>query len=532
MPFPRGVLADPQMVRIETPAGVEIPSGATELARWRHLTDPAADETSIRALLLSFNHECVAGQAASYQVRWGAMRSSSGFPAVSSENVANGWGPKAAPLATEPPATDNFEIDGTQLREPKVWVTLPPAWLMKQEIRGPAAPISDAALSDYMTGFAATVVNDVALDVAGYEVSDNGSGLIDWRVEIEGWLYDRPNTLFNVYVQTGDVKWLRHAHRASQYYASWISTTDGPLTRKRGSFMKKALDAAGDPRYSLPGNPGDPRYSLPGGILTDYLLTGDATLLDRISAIGEFLEANIQTRLKPLGSDEVWDERNVWTALEGALYAFEATGQQRFRARAIEIVDGIITDIATPPPGYPVNMRGVLLHTYLVHEEVNQDGWIVSPWMSALLTEALDHYYRLSGDRRVLTVIHSYAKFIAESGLAPSTMNGGAVTGLSPMYIAATDSTLSMIGSSDHNHAYDVLGLLYRGVWSGQQLTLPTAAIQDALVGVRAIAMASFNAAHRATAALPRYRTAPTRKFAWWFGTTASMDWLISETQR
>lgn len=101
------------------------------------------------------------------------------------------------------------------MREPRAWVALPAAWLMKQNLCGPVAPIPSGTSRSNLLGFMRTYVNDVASDVTAYESADNGQGLINRGNEVEGWLYDRPSTLWNVYTQTGDVKWLRHAHRAS-----------------------------------------------------------------------------------------------------------------------------------------------------------------------------------------------------------------------------------------------------------------------------------------------------------------------------
>lgn len=523
VPFPRGVLADPRMVRIETPSGVEIPSGAVELARWRHLVDKRMDGNSIRSLLISFNHLCLGEGQELYQVHWGVLRDRSGFVAVTPADVTSGWGGQARPLSAEHPATDNYQIDTSAppILEAKVWVTLPSAWLMKQDLHGPSAAIYDRQIHEYMLGYARTAVNDTSPEVLAFEQQDNRRGLIDWRVEVEGWLYDRPQALWNVYIQTGDVKWLRHAHRASQYYASWIAIDDSRPPYKRGAFRKKPVSSWRDR--------GDPKYSVSGGLLTAYLLTGDARLLDRIVAIADFVGEQISTRLPTASSRHVlWSERLVAISLADALYAFEATGAERYRKRAIDIVNGIVEDIATPPPRYPPDMSGILLHTWMVHEGVDKSGWIMSPWMSALLVEALGNYYALSGDTRALEAIYNYAKFVSENGLVEQTCTENAGPSLAPRYLASKDSSSAQL-DAPREHAYDVFAMLHRGIWGGTQLGLATELMRKQVGGLRACALASFadgkinTDGNRAT-----YNIAPTRKFNWWFGSTSSTDWFIS----
>ncbi len=482
------------------------------------------DGKSIRSLLISFNHVCLGKGQTRYQVHWGLVRDRSGFIAVTRENVPSGWGPKAQPLSAEHPATDNYQIDtnAPTILEPKVWVTLPSSWLMKQNLNGPVAPISDQQIREYLLGYARTAVNDASPEVVTFERSDNGQGLIDWRVEVEGWLYDRPQTLWNVYIQTGDLKWLRHAHRASQYYASWIAIDDSRPPYRRGAFRKKPVSSWRDR--------GDPKYSVSGGLLTAYLLAGDAHLLARIVAIADFVGEQVSTRLPPASSrDALWSERLVAISLADALYAFEATGAERYRKRAIDIVNGIFEDIATPPHGYPPDMRGILLHTWMVHEGIDKAGWIMSPWMSALLVEALGNYYSLSGDKRALKAIYNYAKFVSDHGLVEQTCAENSGLGLAPRYLASKDSSSSHF-QAPKEHAYDVLGMLYRGIWAGEQLGWATELIRRQVGGLRGCALASFaDGKINADGNRAAYRIAPTRKFNWWFGSTSSTDWFISK---
>jgi hypothetical protein len=522
VPFPRGFLADAGRVRIEAAGGAEIPSDVTELARWRHLSDPRLDGASLRSVLVSFRHDCVDGKSGSYQLRWGAVRAKTAATGVTPLNIRTYWGAQSAPVPGEHPATDNYAVDplAPPVAEPKAWAALPASWLMKSLIRGPVAPISDPVLKDYLIGYAKTAVNDVHPDVIAFE-SDNGQGLVNWSAEVEGWLFDRPFALWNVYVQTGDVKWLRHAHRASQYYASMIARDDvSHPPHRRGAFLKRGATSATDP--------GDPKYSHAGGLFAAYLLTGDAGLLDPIRAAAEFVGARIATRLFPYEKvSGLWTERQLAAALNGAVYAYEATGDKVFADRARAIVEGMKTDVTTPPAGYPSDMRGVLLHRPEVHEGTSQPDMVMSPWMSALLVEALTHYHVLSEDTTSLEFLSSYAQFVATRGLYGDSGSASLGQYRAAWYIAGLTAGYSDGGiEADIEHNLDVYGLLVRGRWARARLGLSVTDIDRVLPSVRAGAMHNLAAWHRSTTGLPRHRLAPTRKFGWWFGTTHDTEWF------
>ncbi len=502
MPFPRGALADARRLRLEDERGGEVGVDAIELARWRHFSDAAIDERSIRAVLLSFRHDCTAAQRADYVVRWGALRAKDAGTGVTASNVAERtWIEQAGPDPRQHPQTDNYALDAgaEPVREPAVWVQLPPAWLMRCNLRGPVAPVQAGISRDWFSGFMRTYVNDVAADVSAFERGDNGQGLVHWGSEFEAWLYDRPAVLWNAYVQTGDATWLRHAHRATQFYASQIS-----LSGRRGSFAKR---------------PGDAKYAHAGGVFTAYLLTGDGRLLERIRAVAD-LVAGVETRLPAFEKTTgLWTERHMSVAIGGALAAWEATGEAIYRRRMLSIIEGMQADRSRPPRGYPdpAAMAGVLLHRPEVHEEGGFPDVVMSPWMSALMAEALWRYYLHSDDARALRIIGDYAQFVAERAIETQGVAAA------PRYLAGLKGNYEGL---EAEHAFDVLGLLARGRWARQRLGQPTAQIEAQIAQLRQTADAAFSSWVRNTPGLPRYRLAPTRKAGWWYGSTYDLAWF------
>ncbi|MGC4059331.1 MAG: InlB B-repeat-containing protein [Aquabacterium sp.] len=225
VPFPRGFLTSLSKVRLETEQGVEVAADTAELARWRHMSDTSIDGKSIRSVLVVFNQTCTNSGVFKYNIRWGSSdKTLTANTGITAANVYTTWRAQAPVVTGENVATDNYSRDtaAAPIYEPYAWVGLPANWLMKTNLRGPVSPIADNgtfALKTWLLGFNKTFVNDVASDVTVYEDEAGGTpGMIDWSKEYEGWLFDRPFALWNVYVQTGDPKWLRHAHRATQYY--------------------------------------------------------------------------------------------------------------------------------------------------------------------------------------------------------------------------------------------------------------------------------------------------------------------------
>ncbi|HWS73530.1 MAG TPA: hypothetical protein VN324_00180, partial [Quisquiliibacterium sp.] len=208
---------------------------------------------------------------------------------------------------------------------------------------------------------------------------------------------------------------------------------------------------------------------------------------------------------------------------------YAATGDPVFADRAKTIVAGMKADVTAPPAGYPSDMRGVLLHRPAVHEGSTQPDMIMSPWMSALLGDALWHYYLLSEDRVSLEFLSSYAQFIAERGLHSDPGSSALGQYSAPWYLAGLLGGYGDAGIEvDIEHNLDVHGLLLRGRWARAQLGLPVTDIDRVLPNLRAGAMYNLASWHRSTANLPRYRLSPTRKFGWWFGTTHDSDWFAS----
>jgi hypothetical protein len=525
MPFPRGALIDANQVLVKSATGEELPADVIELARWRHLTNVAIDGVSIRSVLVTFAVECKEAGSQSFVVEWGQPRQRQANSGVTPFNLSARWRAQAPPQTGEHPAVDNYSSDpvAPPVREPIVWVSLPSAWLMRQNFRGPVAPIHDRRFNEFLGGYLSTYVNDVDRDVTQADASGEGKGYVHWGEMVEAWLYDRPMTLWSMYVNTGDAKWLRRAHRASQYYASWIALDNTHVPFLRGAFRKKP------PTYDRDG--GDPKYSYAGGLFVAYLLTGDARLLEPVKAVADLVEKQVQTRLLPFDRTHgLWTERNLCVALSGAVVAFEATGLATHKRRVATILEGMMRDVSRPPSGYPdeSGMEGVLLHRPEVHEgDSLKDSLIMSPWMASLLADALWHYYVMSDDPVALRFLSSYAQFVASRAIYSDATDPHLRAYSAVWYTVGTVRGYSDDGVwADIEHAPDTLSLLARGKWAREQLGLPVDLIENQMARMKDTSQFVMERWVRSALGTPRYRATPMRKVGWWFANSFDLGWF------
>lgn len=485
VPFPRDLVASTNTLRILDNAGNEIASAVSELARWRTIAVGGAE--SVRSALFHVDVIFLERAPQTLRVQFGVARASNlpgTQPAATTlwTSIADG------PVPDEYPAAD-------AVREPNVYATLPPQWLGQALLLTRVTPVSatgnlswwDAGLVNY----AKTAVNDVAATVT----QANRINL----VAEEPWLYDRALTLFNVYLRTGDINWLRRAHRAAQWYAGKVGSN--------GIFTLSSYNA-------------DLKYSYGMSLLIDYLLTGDDGLrapIERVAQAGVREWSN--TYSVSLG---FWTERHHAYAMLAALSAFEITGDRTHAQRATALKD-LTLQMSNNAAKCP-------LHTVEQHEgDANDVRQMCSPWMGSLLAEAMLRYYILSGDQAVLSWLSGMGDFIRQHAIYDGGIESAELAGkLIPWYLVGPSGQIEDgRGWSDMEHACDVAGLMAKSVWAkkliGQSYTADERTADDLLATCQHV----INYWHRSTPTLAEYRLAPPRKFSWWFGSSSDLNWLL-----
>ena len=493
VPFPRDVIQDASKLRVTTEKGEELPSGTKELLRWRQLAGTA---TSLRAALVVVEVTFSAGQPVSLQVEYGAAPTKTlappGDPTSAWVSIAKG------PFPDEYPAADG-------IKEPAVYATLSPEWLSACLLRSRTTKAhSDASwksFDDFLVGGSKTAVNDVGAKVEK----------INYTTEAAPWLFDRAMTLFGTYIRTGDVKWLQHAHRATQFYAKHVDNS--------GYFD---LTTSSEP---------DVKYSYGEAMLLDLMLTGDTSLLvliEKVASAGQSWNPTYQM------STKFWTERHQTYALLAALSAWEATGKAAHATRVKNVLQACV-NLAKKPADSSWPVDGCLLHKYSVHEGGGTAKPICSPWMSALLSDAVWRVYLNAGDKTLgdsaLGLVASMAEYVQKHA-----MYDGA-EGLKkkvPYYLASSVYQSPKDPWTDLEHACDVAGLVARGAWAKKSLgssNTDLLAAADALVKACIYSLDYWHRPFGPNATLAEWRLDPPRKFSWWFGTTLDIQWMMANAK-
>ena len=490
IPIPPNILINTKDISITTKDGKDIEFYATPLLWWRNIHDNSSH--SIRSLKVFINRP--KSTQILDQILFHLNRSSSTQLNTKPSNIIE-WRNKKIHLSKN----DTSKL--ITINEPVVYAGLPAKWLGLCLLRTVSLPLNtnkklkwfDEALINYSE----SIVNNI-----------NNTKPVTQDINLlnfEPWMYDLAATLFNVYASTGDVKWLVEAHEKAQIYAHFIN--------EEGHFT---LHKKGDIKLS---------YNL--SLLTDFILTGDSSLLTKIENIAIFTS---KWRENYSENTNFWTERHQAYSLMGALGAWEATGNKLFSTRAITVAQSSINQAKSPIP--PWRAQGCILHSIKAHEGDADNRPICSPWMSSLLSEAMLRFYIHSGNVDALQFIYGLARFVSEYGIYIETESRHMKGMHLPWYLASKEVEYTDDGPwADREHACDVSGLLAKGYWAGKILEQSTHNIKDSLNKLLLTCEKTLNMHFRKSKLTGNkfWRASPPRKFNWWFGSTSDMTYFLMQ---
>ncbi len=265
---------------------------------------------------------------------------------------------------------------------PKVWAVLPPSVLTASGFAGPLIPQADVANTPL----------DAWRTLCDYDAWDTDKFLVNASASRDVWLYDRVTAMYRGYAITGDLGPLRSGYREAEIYRAGMSVSNGAATN-----------------IAVPNAQTDLKYYYAQNMALHYLLTGDV----RYREAAEAVSAKIATMWNPQynGGDRFWTERHAGFALLAHEWALTVTDDQAeaISARAEADVDAYLAVQATYPANYTDPDARCFAHSATAHaESYGYDG--CSPWMSAILADALDQYARRVGGTREAEVRESLAR--------------------------------------------------------------------------------------------------------------------------
>lgn len=487
IPFPKRTLRDGSAIQIFDPAGVELASHAEQLLSW-HVA--ASGEESVRAARVNFEWTFESHDPVELTFIYGLEPNRSHTP--------SGASPRHLVTAAEFfPSEYDTKPDMT---EPAVFATFSPTWLGASLLRSRTSVQWPGFEPDTMTSFAQSAVNDVR-----EHVTDPNK--IAHQTAYEPWLFDRAGTLWNTYILTGELKWLRHALRASHFYKLAVEDT--------GYFSLKSSN--------------DLKYSYTHSMLMAYALTGDESFPD---AIREVARAAAEDGFDPHYEARFgfWTERHLAYKLQPSLTLWELDGDRASLDIVNQAIAHNLEQTRSPVQGWTA--VGCVLHTVAQHEGATSDEPICSPWMMGLYAELLWRVYLVTEDMAPLEQLVAFGDYLSIYGVYEQ---GDVVL---PYYLSGPsyDSVTAGVSSpdSDREHACDVAGLAYRAAHAKGIRGEDAAAIRsvaDDLMSTCQVVIPGWVRTSQATidAGKTFYRLAPPRKFNWWFGTTSDLGWFAGQ---
>jgi hypothetical protein len=348
IPLPAGLLTDRNQIRVS--------AGGTEIATARRALASYTDG-SLRSVQLQLDVDV--GAITMLTVDIGTAGDAGGsIVAVSSTTTGT----------------------GTNVH-PKVWVILPMSVLLGSGLGGPLVPQAAVAGTDL----------DAWTRLCDYDAWNTDKFLQNANASRDVWLYDRVTAMYRGYFVTGAISPLKSAYREAEIYRAGMTITNGVATAI-------APPTAND----------DLKYFYSQNMAMHYLLTGD----DRFREAAEAVSSRVHTMWNPLynGADRFWTERNAGFTLLAHEFARIVTDDQAsvIDARSEAAVTAYLQTQRTYPAGYTDADARCFGHSATAHgESYGYNG--CSPWMSAILADALDQYARRVGGARAQEVRTSLA---------------------------------------------------------------------------------------------------------------------------
>jgi len=437
-------------------------------------------------------------------------------------------------LQTEVPVRDTFRTvnDGTYapavntsgltIHEPAVLAAIDHRFLA---CSGMVPMVDPAGARDYMAA------SDQATDDFFYSLTNQHSrkqdwpvtdpeDIIDFYIDSEPWLYDRAQTFYNDYLRTANPDMLREAQRASDHYAQNVYGPEACATSFYpycvGSFKLK------NPTPSEPYQ--DMKYSYSENLLSDYLLTGDPTVLRRIGYISWGMEFGVDLA----NGGEAFTERHRAFALLAHAVDYELTGS----AHELGVIDAGVQAMRTrqtsPLDGNPPN------GCFNYPPEGEADTF--SPWMSSLLAYAFLRTYEATGNASVRPALVDLAQCEVDRGIdalragQSGPMNVG---DLYPYYIGASFGPKHDADGDDpfngFEHSIDVAVPVALGAFfttdADRRATFASTAKGLMHTHDESIAEWTRDSPETRAAGRSKFRTTPPRKYLWQYKNAGVIGW-------
>lgn len=317
------------------------------------------------------------------------------------------------------------------------------------------------------------------------------------------WLYDKPQSFFQLFLMTGDDWALIQALRLAEFYAEQI--------KDNGYFGLR--------------NRKDIKYVMSRGLTYHFLLTGSEQMKDTVA---RQFEASLDWDPEYDTWRGFWTERNQAAALNTAIAQWELTGSSAAKERIDAIIDATYKMTFEPVDDWDV--RNCPLHTMESHEGKGGDRPVCSPWMMALLADGLWRMVMLNDDWQAAELLRAFGRFFADYGVYAKEKRGETV--VAPYYLRAfpDHDWIEKNIWTDPQHNCEIAGMLgksvmiYGGANRAPDTVLDSFRQFSSLCRQKLSSIAEKNTKKSRDTAV---RLKPPRRFGWMYSSTGELPWLM-----
>ena len=218
-----------------------------------------------------------------------------------------------------------------------------------------------------------------------------------------------------------------------------------------------------------------------------------------------------------------WTERNQAAALNAAISYWEITQDKG----ALKRIKGIISATLgmTFNPKGQWQLRGCPQHTYSSHEGERGSFPVCSPWMLALLGDALWRYYQLTEDESAAALIDAFGDFVLNHGIYYAS-HKKLTQAVLPKYLSAVNSPEFDLTNqwTDSLHSCDVAGLIGKSVYIKDKYQRSDVLLTELFSVFTKQCKKNLKGHGKLTDSYWRLKTP--RSFAWRYSSTSDLPWL------
>ena len=549
VPLPRGSITQAGLskLRVLDAKGIEIPAFVQQLTPWRHATNAALDNTSVRVARVQIRYTFAAGYPNSEAIRveWGYRDRAQS--AATLENPRNGW----------QPVTSGSFVAGDGVSEPKVYAVLPSSTLSKGLLKlGPMRPFAPQILAtrddpatmdatEHYAEYTEQMYGAKNFFYAHINEDDprvTAANQIPYKAaEGEPWLYDRTSAFYSLYFRSGFFKALRESVRASEYYRVNLYPQGTTPDSAVGAFRLK------NPNPGAYIGANGAMYSYPEGLAYTHWTTGDD-----LSKDGAKLAAKAQQDANDepdrWSSTSSYTERHMGIKLSGMIIGYELFGDVpyktgsplTYRERLITLTNNLVWHQNGAGGALPANRVDGGLWKY-GSQEGNGPATqlLVSFWQTPFVIDPMVRAYALTDSADIANFIRRTGNALKYGAKSYTPAQRSVYTNVPENlrlvdYVTLIDGSTYAADGVGPEHVLSVAGAMawayYFSKITGQQDNTLAAAANELYRSydyetnewIRPTAPAS---------GLTAYRNNPPRRYNWTYKSSGSLSWCLSDVR-